>query len=332
MIERYSLPEMAAVWSEEHRLAVWQEIEALVVEAWAAEGVAPAAAAAAVRAAPEVDRDAWKAREAETGHDLAAFVDVLAGLGRPGRGVGALRADLVRRARHRPGSAARRRRRPAAGAARRPVRRACKRRALEHRDTLMVGRTHGMWAEPTTFGLELAGWAFEVHRNQERLRAGRRPRWRWARSAGRWAPTPTCRPRWRPSSASASAWGWSRPPPRWWPATATPPSWGPWPWSAPCWSASPSTCATCSAPRWERSSEAFGAGAEGVVGHAPQAQPHRRGEHHRPRPPAAGLRLRRPGGRGPVGRAGHQPLLGGAGGPARRLPGGRLRPRPHDPA
>ena len=64
MIERYSLPEMAAVWSEEHRLAVWQEIEALVVEAWAAEGVAPAAAAAAVRAAPEVDRAAWKAREA----------------------------------------------------------------------------------------------------------------------------------------------------------------------------------------------------------------------------------------------------------------------------
>ncbi|MBP1632644.1 MAG: adenylosuccinate lyase [Acidobacteria bacterium] len=169
MIERYSLPEMAAVWSEEHRLAVWQEIEALVVEAWVAEGVAPAAAAAAVRAAPEVDRDAWKAREAETGHDLAAFVDVLAASAGPGgpwvhygltssdvldTALGVLLGDagelLVARL-----------------AALFEV---LKQRALEHRGTLMVGRTHGMWAEPTTFGLELAGWAFEVRRNLGRLR------------------------------------------------------------------------------------------------------------------------------------------------------------------
>jgi adenylosuccinate lyase len=169
MIERYSLPEMAAVWSEEHRLAVWQEIEALVAEAWSAEGVVPAAAATALRAAPEVDRDAWKAREAETGHDLAAFVDVLAEAAGPGgewvhygltssdvldTALGVLLGDagdllLARLA----GLFA-----------------VLKRRSFEHRDTLMIGRTHGMWAEPTTFGLMLAGWAFEVERNHRRLR------------------------------------------------------------------------------------------------------------------------------------------------------------------
>ena len=169
MIERYSLPEMALVWSEEHRLAVWQEIEALVAEAWSAEGVVPAAAAEALRAAPEVDRDAWKAREAETGHDLAAFVDVLAEAAGPGgewvhygltssdvldTALGVLLGDagdllLARLA----GLFA-----------------VLKRRAFEHRDTLMIGRTHGMWAEPTTFGLVLAGWAFEVERNHRRLR------------------------------------------------------------------------------------------------------------------------------------------------------------------
>ncbi|MFH1330932.1 MAG: adenylosuccinate lyase [Actinomycetota bacterium] len=169
MIERYSLPEMAAVWSEEHRLAVWQEIEVLVVEAWAVEGVAPASAAAAMRATPEVDREAWKAREAETGHDLAAFVDVLAASVGPGgewvhygltssdvldTALGVLLADAGDLLAGRLAA----------------LFEVLKQRALEHRDTLMVGRTHGMWAEPTTFGLELAGWAFEVQRNHERLR------------------------------------------------------------------------------------------------------------------------------------------------------------------
>jgi adenylosuccinate lyase len=168
MIERYSLPEMAAVWSEEHRLAVWQEVEALVVEAWAAEGVAPAEAAAAVRAAPEVDRDAWRAREEETGHDLAAFVDVLAASVGPGgewvhygltssdvldTALGVLLGDagglLLGRMT--------------------ALFEALRRRALEHRETLMVGRTHGMWAEPITFGLKVAGWAFAILRDRARL-------------------------------------------------------------------------------------------------------------------------------------------------------------------
>jgi adenylosuccinate lyase len=169
MIERYSLPEMAAVWSEEHRLAIWQEIEALVVEAWVAAGVAPAPAAAAVRAAVEVDPTAWRAREQETGHDLAAFVDVLAETVGPGGEwvhYGLTSSDVLD---------------TALGVQLRDASdlllgrvaelfAVLKRRALEHRATLMIGRTHGMWAEPTTFGLKLAGWAFEAARAHARLR------------------------------------------------------------------------------------------------------------------------------------------------------------------
>jgi adenylosuccinate lyase len=78
VIERYSLPEMAAVWADSNRLALWQRIEALTAAGWAAEGTVPASAAAAIAAAPPVDPVLWRAREEETHHDVAAFVDVLA--------------------------------------------------------------------------------------------------------------------------------------------------------------------------------------------------------------------------------------------------------------
>jgi adenylosuccinate lyase len=78
MIDRYALPEMAALWGERHKVDTWTEIEALVLEGWEAEGVVPSGAGAAVRSAPPVDLEAWKQREDEIHHDLAAFVDVLA--------------------------------------------------------------------------------------------------------------------------------------------------------------------------------------------------------------------------------------------------------------
>jgi adenylosuccinate lyase len=168
MIPRYSLPEMASIWSEERKLAVWKEVETLVVEAWAELGVAPAAAVAAVRAAPEVDAEAWKAREATTHHDLAAFVDELAAsIPSGGEWVhyGLTSSDVIDTAQ---GAIMR-------DAADLLLRRVAdlfavvQRRAFEHRDTLMVGRTHGIWAEPTTFGLKLATWAFELARHHERL-------------------------------------------------------------------------------------------------------------------------------------------------------------------
>ena len=168
MIDRYTLPEMAAVWSEAHKLEVWKEVETLVVEAWVERGVAPGSAAAALRAAPSVAIGEWKAREQVTNHDVAAFVDVLAGsVGDGAEWVhyGLTSSDVLDTAQ---------------GLV---LREACelllgrlvalfdvvKRRAFENRDTVMIGRTHGIWAEPTTFGLKLATWAFELARDHERL-------------------------------------------------------------------------------------------------------------------------------------------------------------------
>lgn len=173
MIERYSLPEMSAVWSEPHRLALWQRIESLAAEAWAAEGTVPAAAAAAVAAAPPVDPEAWKAREAETRHDVAAFVDVLsASVGEHGRWVhyGLTSSDVL-------DTALAVQLGEASGlllARTASLFDALRRRAAEHRHTVTVGRTHGMWAEPTTFGHKLAGFGFETARAHRRLRTAAR--------------------------------------------------------------------------------------------------------------------------------------------------------------
>jgi len=168
VIERYSLPEMSAVWSEEHRLALWQRIEALVAEAWSAEGTVPPDAVAAIAAAPPVDPAAWREREAETRHDVAAFVDVLAAsVGEHGRWVhyGLTSSDVLD---------------TALGLQLKEssdlllgriadLFAAVQRKAVEHRETAMVGRTHGMWAEPTTFGHVLAGFGFELVREYRRL-------------------------------------------------------------------------------------------------------------------------------------------------------------------
>lgn len=168
MIARYSLPEMSAIWSEERKLAVWQEVEALVVEAWVELGVAPPEAAAAVRGAAPVDPKAWKAREEITNHDLAAFVDLLAdNTGRGGEWVhcGLTSSDVL-------DTALGVLLNQAASLLLNEVERlfaVVKSKAIEHRHTVMVGRTHGIWAEPTTFGLKLATWAFELARDHDRL-------------------------------------------------------------------------------------------------------------------------------------------------------------------
>ena len=168
MIERYSLPEMSAVWSEERKLSVWKEVEALTVEAWVELGVAPPQAAAAVRAAPEVDPERWKEREQVTNHDVAAFVDVLAeSVGEGGEWVhhGLTSSDVLDTA-----NAVLMR-----DAADLLLRRLAdlfavvKATAFDHRTSVMIGRTHGIWAEPISFGLKLAGWAFEIARDYERL-------------------------------------------------------------------------------------------------------------------------------------------------------------------
>jgi adenylosuccinate lyase len=170
VIERYSLPEMAAVWSEEHKLAVWQEVEALALEGWAEIGIVPAEAAAAVRAAPPVDPPSWRERESRTRHDVAAFVDLLAeASGSEWVHFGLTSSDVLD---------------TASGVLMRDAAdlllgrvgelfTVVKRRAFEFRDTPMIGRTHGVWAEPMPFGLKLATWAFEVARDHARMRRAR---------------------------------------------------------------------------------------------------------------------------------------------------------------
>ena len=172
MIERYSLPEMALIWSEENKLALWKEIEALALEAWADLGVVPAHAAAAVRAAPDVDPDAWKEREAVTSHDLAAFVDVLAdGVAIGGEWIhyGLTSSDVLDTA----GGVMLRDAADLLLTRLADLFAVVKRRALENRDVPMIGRTHGMWAEPMPFGLKLATWAFEIGRDYDRMRHAR---------------------------------------------------------------------------------------------------------------------------------------------------------------
>ncbi|MCB1246486.1 MAG: adenylosuccinate lyase, partial [Acidimicrobiia bacterium] len=166
--ERYSTPEMSVVWSDEHKLAVWKEVETLVVEAWVAEGIAPQEAAEAARRAPEVDEASWLEREKTTNHDVAAFVDLLAGsvdTGGEWIHFGLTSSDVLDTASgvllQESGSLLL--------AAVGDLFDVVKRRAFEFRDTPSLGRTHGIWAEPTSFGLKLANWAFEVHRDHERL-------------------------------------------------------------------------------------------------------------------------------------------------------------------
>ena len=172
MIDRYSLPEMAAVWSEEHKLAVWKEVETLVIEAWAELGVVAPEIAKALRSAPEVDPVEWKEREKITNHDVAAFVDLLAGsIEAGGEWVhfGLTSSDVLDTAN---GVLLR-------DAADLLLGRLetlfdiVRHKSVEHRHTPMIGRTHGIWAEPTSFGLKLANWAFEIERDYRRMRSAR---------------------------------------------------------------------------------------------------------------------------------------------------------------
>ncbi len=149
-------------------MEAWLEVELAATEAWAAEGVVPAAAAEAARAKAAFTVEAVDERERVTDHDVAAFVDVVAGsVGEHGRWIhyGLTSSDVLDTALalqlRRAGEIL------VAGA--RDYRDALLERALEQRDTLCVGRTHGVHAEPTTFGLRLAGFAFEADRNVRRL-------------------------------------------------------------------------------------------------------------------------------------------------------------------
>ena len=172
MIPRYDVPEVSAIWSEETRVGHWLEIELLAVEAWAELGRIPPEDAAACRERASFTVEAVSEREAVTRHDVAAFVDVVASsIGEAGRWIhfgmtssdvldttfalqlrGAtdiLLADLER------------------------LLTVVRRQALAHRDTPCIGRSHGVHAEPTSFGHKLAVFAFQLDRDRDRLRLAR---------------------------------------------------------------------------------------------------------------------------------------------------------------
>ncbi len=198
MIPRYSRKEMSAIWAPENRFRIWFEIEAHALDAMAKEGTVPKSAAKALRAKGRFEIERIDAIERETRHDVIAFLTNLAEHVGPearfvhqgmtssdvldtclavqlSQAADLLLADLDR------------------------LMTALKRRAFEFKKTLCVGRSHGIHAEPTTFGLKLAG-ASASH--------GRAPKSPPAKSPARSAPSPTSRPRSR--NMSPGNWG-SRP-------------------------------------------------------------------------------------------------------------------------
>jgi adenylosuccinate lyase len=169
VIARYTRPEMARVWSEEAKLGRWLDVELAALDAWAQVGVVSDDAAASIRAratAPSPERVAE--RERTTNHDVAAFVDAVGSdLGPEGRWFhyGLTSSDVLDTALSLTVQDAGRLLLGGIELAFATV----ARRAEEHRGTLTIGRTHGVHAEPTTFGLKLAGWAFQLARDRARL-------------------------------------------------------------------------------------------------------------------------------------------------------------------
>jgi adenylosuccinate lyase len=178
VIARYTRPELGDIWTDEARMEAWRRVEVAacqelpqLLEARSADASTTAGPSAAeleaIRAATFTVA-AVNERERATDHDVAAFVDVLgASAGEAGRWIhyGLTSSDVLDTALALQLRAAGEAIVPGA----RALVRALAERAREHVQTLCVGRTHGVHAEPTTFGVKLAGFAFEAHRNAQRL-------------------------------------------------------------------------------------------------------------------------------------------------------------------
>ena len=168
VIERYTLPEMGDLWSEAYKLKTWLDVEIAVCEAQAELGYIPAAAVEEIKAKANFDPQRVLEIEAEVRHDVIAFLtNVNEYVGDAGRYIhlGLTSSDvldtalslqlvasldlLLKRLED--------------------VIEAIRKKASAHRNTVMIGRSHGIHAEPITFGFKLAGWLAEVLRHQERL-------------------------------------------------------------------------------------------------------------------------------------------------------------------
>jgi len=169
LISRYTREEIGAVWTQRRKMEGWLEVELAVTEALADAGVVPVGDARTCRERGAFTVEEVEERERTTNHDVAAFVDVVAAsIGPEGRWIhyGLTSSDVLDTALALQIRAAGEVVVPGAIA----YRDALIEKAFEHRETVCVGRTHGIHAEPTSFGLRLAGFAFEADRNVERLR------------------------------------------------------------------------------------------------------------------------------------------------------------------
>jgi len=172
MIERYSRPKMARVFNDETKFSHWLEIEVLAVEARVEMGDVPASDLKEIKAKAAFDVERIKDLEKKTRHDVAAFLDNVAeNVGQAARHLhyGMTSSDIL-------DTALALQLRDASDLLMNELNRLIRSvigRAREHAGTLMVARTHGIHAEPTTFGLKLAGWAFELSRGRERLELAR---------------------------------------------------------------------------------------------------------------------------------------------------------------
>jgi adenylosuccinate lyase len=168
MISRYSRPEMARIWSEQNRFQAWLDVEIAATEVLAERGTVPKEALAAIKERAKFDVARIDAIEKEVQHDVIAFVsNVAENVGPEGRWIhyGLTSSDVV-------DTALSVLMRDACDLILTDVdalMAAVKTRALEHKDTPMIGRTHGVHAEPMTFGLKLAIWYSELSRDRERL-------------------------------------------------------------------------------------------------------------------------------------------------------------------
>jgi len=172
MIERYSRPQMKKVWSEETKFDKWLKVEIAVCEAWAEQGIIPREAIPKIRKAC-CDLKRMEEVLKETHHDVTAFLKSVAeSLGEESRFIhlGLTSSDVI-------DTALALQMVEAADILAKDIDEltaVIKQRALEHKHTIMIGRTHGVHAEPTTFGLKLALWVEEMKRNAYRLAEARK--------------------------------------------------------------------------------------------------------------------------------------------------------------
>lgn len=172
LIERYTLPEMARIWEEENKFRKWLEIEIYVCEAWAELGKIPLEALAEIKEKAGFDLSRVKELEETVRHDVIAFLTSVAErVGDASKYIhlGLTSSDILDTA------LALLMREAADQLLRRlkDLRTVLVDKAKEHKYTLMMGRTHGVHAEPTTFGLKMALWVMEVDRHMERLQQAR---------------------------------------------------------------------------------------------------------------------------------------------------------------